>query len=115
MEIWRQVCMTASPWRVATSSSVRESGAATDSVPDRIAVRPEYRRSHAEHPVLITLRTLRIAAHGGSPHSRRHMATVLGCLGEVKALAAYTDEPLSIMPDAALLKRLKSLAPDSHN
>jgi tripartite-type tricarboxylate transporter receptor subunit TctC len=31
------------------------------------------------------------------------MATVLGCLGEVKALAAYTDEPLSIMPDAALL------------
>jgi len=43
------------------------------------------------------------------------MATVLGCLGEVKALAAYTDEPLSIMPDAALLKRLKSLAPDSHN
>jgi tripartite-type tricarboxylate transporter receptor subunit TctC len=31
------------------------------------------------------------------------MATVLGCLGDVKVLAAYTDQPLSIMPDAPLL------------
>lgn len=31
------------------------------------------------------------------------MATVLGCLDDVKVLAAYTDEPLSIKPDAQLL------------
>lgn len=31
------------------------------------------------------------------------MATVLGCLDDVKVLAAYTDEPLSIKPDAPLL------------
>ncbi|WP_048646778.1 tripartite tricarboxylate transporter substrate binding protein [Nitratireductor soli] len=31
------------------------------------------------------------------------MATVLSCLEEVKAIAAYTDEPLSILPDAGLL------------
>lgn len=31
------------------------------------------------------------------------MATVLSCLDDVKAIAAYTDAPLSIMPDAKLL------------
>jgi tripartite-type tricarboxylate transporter receptor subunit TctC len=31
------------------------------------------------------------------------MATVLGCLGDIKVIAAYTDEPLSIVPDAPLL------------
>jgi tripartite-type tricarboxylate transporter receptor subunit TctC len=31
------------------------------------------------------------------------MATVLSCLDDVKAIAAYTDQPLSIMPDAKLL------------
>lgn len=31
------------------------------------------------------------------------MATVLGCLDEVKVIAAYTDTPLSIAPDASLL------------
>ncbi|WP_102108005.1 tripartite tricarboxylate transporter substrate binding protein [Oceaniglobus roseus] len=31
------------------------------------------------------------------------MATVLACLDDVKVIAAYTDEPLSIKPDAKLL------------
>lgn len=31
------------------------------------------------------------------------MATVLSCLDEVKVIAAYTDAPLSIMPDGKLL------------
>lgn len=31
------------------------------------------------------------------------MATVLSCLDDVKVIAAYTDEPLSIKPDAQLL------------
>lgn len=31
------------------------------------------------------------------------MATVLSCLDDVKAIAAYTDQPLSILPDAKLL------------
>jgi tripartite-type tricarboxylate transporter receptor subunit TctC len=36
------------------------------------------------------------------------MATVLGCLDEVKVIAAYTDKPLSIAPDA---KRLSEQVP----
>ncbi len=42
-------------------------------------------------------------ANGDADVMNTTMATVLSCLDDVKVLAAYTDEPLSIKPDAKLL------------
>ncbi len=42
-------------------------------------------------------------ANGDAEVMNTTMATVLPCLDEIKVLAAYTDAPLSIKPDAKLL------------
>ncbi|MFC3226625.1 tripartite tricarboxylate transporter substrate binding protein [Marinibaculum pumilum] len=42
-------------------------------------------------------------ANGDADVMNTTMATVLPCLDEIKVLAAYTDAPLSIKPDAKLL------------
>lgn len=42
-------------------------------------------------------------ANGDADVMNTTMATVLSCLDDVKVLAAYTDQPLSIKPDAKLL------------
>lgn len=42
-------------------------------------------------------------ANGDADVINTTMATVLSCLNDVKAIAAYTDAPLSVKPDAKLL------------
>ena len=44
-------------------------------------------------------------ANGDADVINTTMATVLGCLDKIKVIAAYTDQPLSLFPDAKLLSQ----------